>query len=61
MAKYHPVGMERPDVVSQLLADDDNNVRVHLGLQLPWQQNLSKEREMQLIPHKFQERWNSEV
>lgn len=32
MAKYDPVGMERPDLVSQLLADHDNKLGVHLGL-----------------------------
>lgn len=53
MAKYHPVGVERSDLVSQLLADHDNELRVHLGLQLPWQQNLSEGRKMQLIPPKF--------
>lgn len=53
MAKYHPEGMERPDVVSRLLADHDNKLGVHLGLQLPWQQSLSEDREMQLILLKF--------
>ena len=32
------MGMEHPDLVSQLLADHHNKLRVHLGLQLPWQQ-----------------------
>lgn len=57
MAKYHPVGMEYPDLVSQLLAEHDNKLRVHLGVHLPWQQSFHEEREMQLIPHKFQEKW----
>lgn len=47
------MGMELPDLVSQLLADNDNKLRVHLGLQLPWQQSVREEREIQLIFPKF--------
>lgn len=53
------MGTECPDLVSQLLAEHDNKLSVHLGVQLPWQQSFCEEREMQLIPHKFQEKWNS--